>query len=145
MILSSGRPACRRLVAVRALGIRRLVCRRLGLGILCQVGAAVTSRTLRKTRMVHRRRSPVNKIAVLVAAIACPGYRNVRRRLSERALRRVCTTMASRTSITSHHGGVIHLGRLEGRVGRSVAGITGSAGRYVGRRFAHGRDAIVAG
>ena len=94
MILSGSRPGCCRFMAIRTLRIGGLVCSRLALGVLSQIGAAVTGRTLSQPGVIHRRWRPAQEIAVFVAAVASTRYRNMLGRGRKRSLRCIGTTMA---------------------------------------------------
>ena len=76
MVKGRGGPARGRVMAGRALGSGHNVSGRLGLSVLCNVGAAVAGRTLGQTGVVHRRRCPAHK-AIDVTGVALGSHWNV--------------------------------------------------------------------
>lgn len=88
-------------MTIGTLGIGRLVRNRFGLGILRQITTVMAGRALCQTRMIHTRWAPGHKVAVPVARVARPRYRNMPDRLGGRALRRIGATVTGCARYTS--------------------------------------------
>jgi len=140
MIKTGRRPSGGRGVTARALCGGWHMGRRLGLRVLCQIGATVAGRALRQPRMVHHRGRPACK-AVDVAGVALAGDRNVVHRFAQGIGKAVGTTMTGRT--LPRRPTVVHPRRLEtDKV--VVATVALRAARNMRARLAQGRRAVVA-
>lgn len=131
-------------MAIRTLGVGRLVRARLGLGILRNECTAVAGGTLRLGRMIHRGRCPRREvIAGSMAGIASPGSRYVVGRLGQGTLAGVRAAVTGGACFAGQR--MIHFCRLEGGIARSVAILAGSgrAGGNVNRGLADGIDIVV--